>query len=335
MEKKTRFDEISVMRVLAMTMIVAFHSLCFYNGRWVKVNALFIPFWYKMSCFLDVIDLNMFVFISGYLYGYLYIYRNKYHHPSEVILLKARRLLIPYFFWGIPMAIVWPWNTWTKLLYGIGHLWFLLMLFGVFTLTVILQLLNAQRVKFTGRIGILLIVTGYLFGLFFSKFIYGGEFLCINKILYYFPAFMIGYVCAKVRIGWFLPNWSYIILPFAMLGLFIFIWYPIPLPYTLNLLIRTGLAYFICIEILIILSKSTLSERARRVIQTIERLSMGLYIFNQIVMDIVFITPVLHQWFEEHWMIGPFLLFPIGFFPPLLLSYIFNRYKRLRWTVGG
>ena len=74
MEEKNRFNEISVMRVLAMTMIVGFHSLCFYNGRWVKVDALYIPFWYKVSCFLDVIDLNMFVFISGYLYGYLYIY---------------------------------------------------------------------------------------------------------------------------------------------------------------------------------------------------------------------------------------------------------------------
>ena len=335
MEKKNRFDEISVMRVLAMTMIVAFHSLCFYNGRWTKVDALLIPFWYKVSCFLDVIDLNMFVFISGYLYGYLYIYRNKYRHPSEVIRIKAVRLLIPYLFWGIPMAIIWPWNTWSKLLYGIGHLWFLLMLFGVFTLTVILQLLNAQRIKFTGRLGIFLIVAGFLSGLLFSKYIYSGDILCVNRILYYLPAFMIGYVCAKVRIGWLLPNWSYILLPFAILGLFIFFWYPVPLPYTLVLLIRTGLAYVICIEMLIILSKCTFSDRSRQIIQTIERLSMGLYIFNQITMDIVFTTPVLHQWFEAHWMIGPFVLFLIGFFPPLLLSYIFNKYKWLRWTIGG
>ena len=71
--KTQRFDEISVMRVMAMLMIIAFHSMCFYNGRWSKVDALYIPFWYKVSAFLDVVDLNMFVFISGYLYGYLYI----------------------------------------------------------------------------------------------------------------------------------------------------------------------------------------------------------------------------------------------------------------------
>ena len=335
MEKPKRFEEISIMRVLAMTMIVAFHSLCFYNGRWAKVNAIDIPFWHNVSYFLNVIDLNMFVFISGYLYGYLYIYRNKYRHPSDVIRIKARRLLIPYFFWGIPMAIVWPWNTWTKLFYGIGHLWFLLMLFGVFTLTVILQLLNAQRVKFTGKLGISLIVIGYLLGLVFSKFVYDGQFLCINKILYYFPAFMVGYVCAKLRVGWMLPNWSYITLPFVILGLFVFVWYPIPLPYTLVLLIRTVLVYVICVEMLIILSKGVMSARTQQVVQIVEQLSMGLYIFNQIAMDLVFTTPVLHRWFEEHWMIGPFVLFPIGFFPPLLLSYIFNKYKELKWTIGG
>ena len=335
MEKSVRFNEISIMRVMAMTMIVAFHSLCFYNGRWVKVNAIDIPVWHKVSYFLDVIDLNMFVFISGYLYGYLYIYRNKYQHPSEVIRIKAKRLLIPYLFWGIPMAIVWPWNTWSQLLYGIGHLWFLLMLFGVFTLTVIFQLLNAQRVKFTSTVGISLIVMGFISGFLFSKYVYAGEFLCINKILYYFPAFMIGYLCAKLRVAWMLPNWSYMTLPFAILGLFVFVWYPIPLPYTLVLIIRTVMAYFICIELLVILSKDTMSDRVQKVVHEVERLSMGLYIFNQIAMDIVFTTPILHQWFETHWMIGPFVLFPIGFFPPLILSYVFNKYKWLRWTIGA
>lgn len=95
------------------------------------------------------------------------------------------------------------------------------------------------------------------------------------------------------------------------------------------------MAYFICIELLVILSKDTMSDRVQKVVHEVERLSMGLYIFNQMAMDIVFTTPVLHQWFETHWMIGPFVLFPIGFFPPLILSYIFNKYKWLRWTIGA
>ena len=334
MGKPKKFDEISIMHVLAMTMIVAFHSMCFYNGRWTKVNAIDIPIWTKVSTFLDVIDLNMFVFISGYLYGYLYIYRNKYRHPSEVIRNKAVRLLIPYCFWGIIMVVSFPWNNWTKLLYGVGHLWFLLMLFGVFTMTVLLQLLNAQRVRFTWKLGGCLIVLGYVSYLF-SKSINPHDFLCVNRMLYYFPAFMIGYVCAKVRIAWWLPNWSYMMMPFFVLVLFLFVWYRFPLPNGLIFFIRTVCAYAICVALLIIFSKTTMSDRVRRVIQEVERLSMGLYIFNQISMDLVFTTPVLHRWFEARWAIGPFLLFLIGFFPPMFLSWVFNRYKILKWTIGG
>ena len=318
-----------------MTMIVAFHSMCFYNGRWSKVGAIVIPFWTKLSDFLNVIDLNMFVFISGYLYGYLYIYRNKYRHPSEVIRIKAVRLVLPYFFWGIPMVFIWPWTTWSKLFYGIGHLWFLLMLFGVFTLTVVLQLLNSQRFRFTREIGLALIVLGILFWYVFSKYINPDDFLCLTRVLYYFPAFMIGYLCAKLRVGWLLPNWSYILLPFTVLVLYVFVWYRLPLPYGLIGLVKTFCAYAICIFLLIILSKGTMSDRTRAVVQKIEQLSMGLYIFNQFAMDIVFTTPVLNQWFKIHWQVGPFILFLIGFFPPLLMSYVFNRYKPMRWTIGG
>ena len=146
---------------------------------------------------------------------------------------------------------------------------------------------------------------------------------------------MIGYVCAKVRIGWMLPNWAYIGFPFVVFVLFVFVWYPLPLPNEIIILVRTVCAYIICIDLLIILSKSLLSERSRTIIQRIEWLSMGLYIFNQMAMDIVFTIPVLHRWFELHWMIGPFILFLIGFFPPLLLSYVFNSCKYLKWTIGG
>lgn len=335
MGQTKRFTEISIMRVLAMIMIIAFHSMCFYNGRWEKVGAITIPFWTKTSVILDTIDLNMFVFISGYLYGYLYIFRNKYRHPSVVIRDKAIRLLIPYLFWGIPMVVVWPWNTWSNLLYGIGHLWFLLMLFGVFTLTVILQMLNAQRIRFTRRVGVLLIVFGYVFWLVFSKYLNPSDFLCATKTLYYFPAFMVGYLCAKLRVGWLLPNWSYILLPFVLFALYVLVWHRLPLPWGLISLAKTLCSYAICVFLLIILSKATMFGWKERIVMEIERLSMGIYIFNQIVMDVVFTIPSWHHWFEMHWKVGPFLLFLIGFLPPMLLSYVFNRYKCLKWTIGG
>ncbi len=332
--KSLRFDEISIMRVMAMLMIIVFHSMCFYNGRWVKFDAITIPFWYKLSTFLDSIDLNMFVFISGYLYGYLYIYRNKYHHPSEVILNKTIRLLVPYCIWGFVMTLF-PFSVWPMLFYGISHLWFLLMLFGVFTLTVVLQLLNAQRFKFTYKTGLALIVSAYILMYAFQKFINPKDMLCANRVLYYFQAFMIGYVCAKLKIGWVMPGWSFVLLPLALVVLFVFVWYPLPIPYVYIRLVRSLCSYTICVCLLIILSKVTLFDWARAIIQRIENLSMGIYIFNQISLDLVLLNTTCNDWFREHWMIGPFFLFLIGFFPPLLLASVFYRYKALRWTIGG
>ncbi len=333
-DKTQRFDEISIMRVMAMLMIIAFHSMCFYNGYWGKFDAFVVPFWYKVSMFLDSIDLNMFVFISGYLYGYLYIYRNKYRHPSEVIRNKAVRLLIPYFIWGLVM-VSFPFGVWSKLWYGISHLWFLLMLFGVFTLTVVLQLLNAQRVKFTYKIGLALIVAAYVFMYVFKKIINPDDLSCANRILYYFQAFMIGYVCAKLKIGWVMPGWSFFLLPLSLVVLFVCVWYKLPVPYGVIALIKSLCSYIICVSLLIILSKVTLLDWSRKMIQKIEVLSMGIYIFNQISVDIVLMNETCNHWFREHWMVGPFLLFLIGFFPPLLLASVFNRYKVLRWSIGG
>ena len=163
---------------------------------------------------------------------------------NTVILLRLYLLKLDdycchiVFFWGGIMVVSFLWNNWPKLLYGVGHLWFLLMLFGVFTLTVSLQLLNAQRFRFTLVSGLVLIVCGYAFW-HFLKHYNPNDILCLNRVLYYFPAFIVGYLCAKLRVGWLLTNWAYICLPLVVLLLFVFVWYQIPLPYGFIILIRT------------------------------------------------------------------------------------------------
>ena len=130
-----KFQAISTMRVLAMLMIIAFHSMLFYTGKWWRFNGPYIILWKKFSEFLNTIDLPMFVFISGFLFAHLYINKSKYHDRTQFVLEKVRRLLIPYLFWGIFLVITMPsLNQWSELLTGISHLWFLLMLFIIFTI---------------------------------------------------------------------------------------------------------------------------------------------------------------------------------------------------------
>lgn len=187
------------------------------------------------------------------------------------------------------------------------------MLFGVFTLTVLLQLLNAQRVRFTRELGLLLIVIGFSSWYVSWKYVNPGDFLCATRVLYYFGAFMVGYLCAKLRIAWVMPGWACLALPIALVVLYALVRYSFPLSYSLLLFLKTFCAYVICMSLLIILGTITMKDRLRSIIQRVEQLSMGIYIFNQIAMDTILTNAILNEWFREHWVIGPFILFAIGF----------------------
>ena len=72
-----RIESISIMRVMAMFMIILFHGLYFYaDTHWI-LGGITIGIWDKVDTFLDIIDLPMFVFISGFLFGYLFCFKGR------------------------------------------------------------------------------------------------------------------------------------------------------------------------------------------------------------------------------------------------------------------
>ena len=119
-----KMQYISVLRVGSMLLIVLFHSMCFYTGNWWYLSADVVPFWKVISAPTVKIGLTSFVFISGYLYGYMYLERGKYRNLKIFLARKCQRLLVPYFFWGILMIITMPavHISWVNLFTGIAHL---------------------------------------------------------------------------------------------------------------------------------------------------------------------------------------------------------------------
>ena len=139
--EQERIQYVSVLRVCSMLLIVLYHSMCYYTGTWWYLCTDIVPLWKLLSPPTVTIGLTTFVFISGFLYGYLYMKRGKYRNVGPFLTNKFKRLLIPYFFWGTLMVLFLPavHVSWINLFTGIAHLWFLLMLFELF---VILLLLN-------------------------------------------------------------------------------------------------------------------------------------------------------------------------------------------------
>lgn len=328
-----RNHAISAMRVLAMLMIISFHSLCFYTHRWWNLGGIFVPIWDKTAILLNAIDLPMFVFMSGFLFGHLYI-KGKYQEWQPFLQNKARRLLLPYLFWGIFLIITMPsLHEWSYLFTGISHLWFLLMLFEVFA--IIIPFADFLCLKVTKRQAIIIVSVTYAFFLTYHMLSKHHSFLCIYATLNYLPAFLIGLFCARYREGCHLSLRLAIGLLLISLILLAFYCYAMPLlPFYADDILLKLLGYTIIIALFSMLHNMIINDKLYKIIAHFDKLSMGIYIFNQICVNVLLIVPDSVAFLNQHYHIGPSIIFAAGFFVPWLLSYIFNNSKFLKWTIG-
>lgn len=131
-------NEIVVLRPIIILSLVLYHTLCIYNGSWStppQISSNDTYFW--ISKLIFGCTLEAFVFVSGYVYGFQS--ENKLQTVPSFILKKAKRLLIPCYFWGILYYIIILYDNSDNGLFviktiieGAGHLWFLPMLFWCF-----------------------------------------------------------------------------------------------------------------------------------------------------------------------------------------------------------
>ena len=333
--KKEKIQYVSAMRVMAMTMIITFHSMLFYTGTWWVFDGPVIPLWVKASQFLDTIDLPMFVFIAGFLFGHLYKYENRYRDKMSFVIGKAKRLLIPYLFWGLFLIYALPpYNQLVELLTGISHLWFLLMLFDIFLLSIV-----ATSVLFQGDspfLWMVLFAGSCLLFCAFHAFSTHHHFLCIHSALFYLPAFILGVCFACLRLHNLISYKTAVITLIVALVIHAFyIFRCSVLPYFVNYCILLITGYTITASIFVLLSKSTkYSPRASALIAHFDRLSMGIYIFNQITINVFLCIPGVVPFLRAHYYIGVPIIFLAGFVIPWLLSLLFNRFKKLKWLIG-
>lgn len=330
-----RLQTVSTMRVMAMLMIIIFHSMLFYTGNWWIFGGPKIPLWIKASTFFDTIDLPMFVFISGFLFGYLYKYKNKYRNKMQFIVGKVKRLLIPYFFWGLFLVFILPpYNHLGELLTGISHLWFLLMLFDIFMAIMVMVGILFHKDSFLRWV--LVFIGSILLFCTFHVFSTHHHFLCLHSALYYVPAFILGmsFSCFQLY-NHISARATAIVLILAVGSLGWYVSLSPDLPYFANYTIRIITGYTIVASIFVLLCKKIkLSKKVSAVIAHFDRLSMGIYIFNQITINIFLSIPYINEWLKDHFYVGVPIIFIVSLIAPWLLSLPFNRFKWLKWTIG-
>lgn len=139
--KKKLLYEISIIRPLIIFLLVVYHSLCVFTGGWVPPagvpdNAVYWWLGHLISGF----RIETIAFVGGYVFCYQCVEQARRQRFFAFVWKKFKRLIIPCFLFGIVYFLLYRFNparfsfhvAFWRVANGIGHLWFLPMLFWCF-----------------------------------------------------------------------------------------------------------------------------------------------------------------------------------------------------------
>lgn len=319
-----RLKEIDIVRPLLVILVVVYHAFNIYAQGWEPVDGYVdVPLYKWVDIYSYSFVLEAFVFISGFLYGYQ-IERNGLGSFSALVRKKIWRLLVPAWFWSVfyYLTLDEEPRMWYDLLAGIGHLWFLVMLFWCFVSTWFLL-----KQEFSDS----LILTIAFVLLFIS---YNPLPFQIPRAMYYLFAFLIGVLLNNSHIFERLQQ-----LPFSLI---LFIWGGYVLAvficasgylsmsttgcvvakiagHGFNYIIQMTVALTGTFLVMITgLKIKNLQIEPCSLYRNVGVYGIGIYIFQQIVLKFFYYHTVLPA------MAGPYILPWLMTIIALMLSYIFS-----------
>ena len=139
--KKRLLYEISIIRPLIIFLLVVYHSLCVFTGGWVPPQG--VPsndvYWW-LGHLISGFRIETIAFVGGYVFCYQCVELGRRQGILGFVWKKFKRLVVPCFVFGTVYYVLYRYNaarfSWTvafwRVANGVGHLWFLPMLFWCF-----------------------------------------------------------------------------------------------------------------------------------------------------------------------------------------------------------
>jgi len=136
-------QEVCLLRLLLIVLLVLYHSFAPFCGAWkpLETESTFSHLYYWIGKTSYSFMLETFTFVSGYVFGYQIIKRGKqYITWNNIINRKLKRLIVPSIVFSViylllftPMDLITsPMNALIRIFSGVGHMWYLPMLFWCF-----------------------------------------------------------------------------------------------------------------------------------------------------------------------------------------------------------
>ena len=317
--------EVSIIRVVAMAMVVAYHCLyplAFGSSAYWPYDLQSLDPVSNICRFLNSIDMPAFVFISGYLYASIKIQKNGYSRKRTFVVKKAKRLLIPLAFWTVVIYLLLPERFVLykpiDILLGMDHLWFLPMLFGCFVVTDFTYNIW-RRLPLYGNLIVILVITVLYYVLFKCQ------------LLAYLPIFFFGVVVVNNNI----QNWLSLHMSKSMLAMagmvlccVIFLLTDHRLPIHSDLLSRLSGTLFSFISVLFF--QRFFKEGCQvnnLILNSLDKNSMGIYLIHQIALFEILKSDWVVGMYRSHVVLTPIIMFLILLLASWALSILINRTK--------
>ncbi len=322
--------EIDIMRCLVVIMLVLYHAFAPYAFGWDALpnhdsdNVFY--YWIGKVAYSGMLE--AFVMIAGYIFAFGL--RKKQDHRT-IIIKKIKRLYVPAIKWGLVIILIFNYNhgrlcnTIIMLLNGIGHLWFLPMLFWCF----VFELYLGQKIS-----NKYLLIFAYLCTLPYPA-------IPVIKIsLYYCFFFHLGVLFFNNRQKvqkWLTANRFILVLMvyailFVVSTMVIARWLQVDdttpiVKKTVVIHIRTMLR--LCYSILAVIIyyyigyHLQVKRSACNIIHSIAIYSFGIYIFQEILLRLIYYRSDVLLRFPDYMV--PWLGFLLVFVCSYCLSYLLNR----------
>lgn len=339
---KERLYEMDLCRVYATISIVVTHSFAPYSGAWpIPVESVYA---YKcIGIFAVVFTLCLFVFISGYVYSYQESVK-PHIDKRWLIWKKFKRLIIPCLFWGGLYVLLFGEEiTSLKGIFayfsGVGHLWFLPMLFWVFMFFLSIQS-KKQGKKLLIPLFLVSIITPNIMS------------LGVLSALYYLVWFYLGYLIFKNRET--IPSIPRTYIALLSLALIIIFVSYVEVRPILNTLRDMGVIYkfffqiaehsilfpvvLVGVAIVYLISlrikrhngvSGNETSKSFYIVKLISQYSMGIYIFHDFVLEILYRYT---DFLCSMQLYAPWLAFVLSITLSLLFAIIVSRVPYLRKT---
>lgn len=346
--KNDRLSEIVVIRNILIVLLVFYHAFAIYSGAWAPIEGFpEVPIYWWLDKLSYAFMLELFVFVSGYVFGYQVRVKGESKlRAKDLFLGKFKRLMIPCMVFSLLYILLLGditqpiQKTLYGLINGVGHMWFLPMLFWCFVGVWIIEKIHLKP-KWATPLLVLASLVSFL-----------PLPLRMGTAMYYMVFFYVGYIIQRndVSLDWLYTKRSAIITTISFVILF-------PLLTLLKKQIGasptvggdnqlvTKIAFFsvqrgltlVYASLGIIMTLSWVGCYLKRhtVPQWMEQLgtlSFGVYLFQQFILKGLYDHTTLPSLLGCYWL--PWVGFVVALFGSLLLSSLLRKTKVGQLLIG-